>query len=61
MTEIKDADREDQKQVIKEAIKDWLNEKVMMFGWYSIKTIFFVFVAGLAYAWFVTHGWNIPK
>jgi hypothetical protein len=50
-----------EKEIVKQAIKEWLNEKVAQFGWFSIRTIFYVFVAGLGYAYLVTHGWSIPK
>ena len=50
-----------EKEIVKQAIKEWLNERVAQFGWFSIKTIFSVIVAGLAYAYLVTHGWTIPK
>jgi hypothetical protein len=50
-----------QKEVVKEAIKEWLNEKVSQFGWFSIRTLFYVFVGGLGYAYLSTHGWSLPK
>ena len=50
-----------EKEVVKEAIKEWLNEKVTQFGWFSIRTLFYVFVAGLGYAYLTTHGWSLPK
>ena len=50
-----------QKEVVKEAIKEWLNEKATQFGWFSIKTIGYVVIAGIGYAWLVTHGWSLPK
>ena len=56
-----DMANEIEKEIVKQAIKEWLNEKVAQFGWFSIRTIFYVFVAGLAYAYLVTHGWSIPK
>jgi len=56
-----DMANEIEKEIVKQAIKEWLNEKVAQFGWFSIRTIFYVFVAGLAYAYLVTHGWSLPK
>jgi len=50
-----------QKEVVKEAIKEWLNEKVSQFGWFSMRTLFYVFVGGLGYAYLSTHGWSLPK
>jgi hypothetical protein len=56
-----DMANEIEKEIVKQAIKEWLNEKVAQFGWFSIRTIFYVFVAGLGYAYLVTHGWSLPK
>jgi len=42
-----------QKEVVKEAIKEWLND--------SLRTLFYVFVGGLGYAYLSTHGWSLPK
>lgn len=56
-----DMANEIEKEIVKQAIKEWLNEKVAQFGWFSIRTIFYVFVAGLAYAYLITHGWSLPK
>jgi len=50
-----------QKEIVKEAIKEWLNEKVSQFGWFSLRTLFYVFVGGLGYAYLSTHGWSLPK
>lgn len=49
------------KEIVKEAIKEWLNEKVTQFGWFSIKTIFYLFVAAIGYLWITSHGWSLPK
>lgn len=56
-----DPAKEIQKEVVKEAIKEWLNEKATQFGWFSLKTIGYVVIAGVGYAWLVTHGWSLPK
>jgi len=49
------------KDVVKEAIKEWLNEKVTQFGWFSLRTIGYALVALIGYAWLSTHGFQIPK
>ena len=33
------------KEIVKEAIKEWLNERVTQFGWFSLKTIGYALVA----------------
>jgi hypothetical protein len=49
------------KEVVKEAIKEWLNEKVTQFGWFSLRTIGYALVALLGYLWLSTHGFQVPK
>jgi hypothetical protein len=49
------------KDIVKEAIKEWLNEKVTEFGWFSIKTILYACVAAVGYLWLTSHGWSLPK
>ena len=49
------------KDVVKEAIKEWLNEKVTQFGWFSLRTIGYALVALIGYAWLSTHGFQLPK
>ena len=49
------------KEVVKEAIKEWLNEKVTQFGWFSLRTIGYALFALIGYAWLSTHGFEIPK
>jgi len=49
------------KEVVKEAIKEWLNEKVAEFGWFSLKTIGYALVALIGYLWLSTHGFQVPK
>ena len=40
----------------KEAIKEWLNDKVTQFGWFSLKTLAYAIFAFLGYIWIVSHG-----
>ena len=49
------------KDVVKEAIKEWLNEKVTQFGCFSLRTIGYALVAFLGYLWLSTHGFQLPK
>lgn len=44
------------KDIVKEAIKEWLNEKVTQFGWFSLKTIAYAIFAFLGYIWLISHG-----
>ena len=49
------------KDVIKEALKEWLNEKLSDFGWWTLKGIGYIIFGGFMYARFATNGWNLPK
>jgi hypothetical protein len=49
------------KQIVKEAIKEWLNEKVTQFGWFSLRTMGYGLVALIGYIWLVTHGFQVTK
>ena len=49
------------KEIVKEAIKEWLNERVTQFGWFSLKTIGYALVALIGYLWLITHGFEPPK
>jgi hypothetical protein len=44
------------KDIVKEAIKEWLNDKVTQFGWFSLKTIAYAIFAFLGYIWIISHG-----
>jgi len=50
-----------QKEIVKDAIKEWLIENAAEFGWFYLRTIGYVVIAGIGYAWLVTHGWSLPK
>lgn len=53
-----DKQREEQKDVYKEAIKEWLSEQVTAFGWLSLKVIAAAIVAGALYLSLVSQGWH---
>lgn len=50
-----DLRREEDKAIIKEAFKEWLDDHVKEFGWWSIKTIG-AFCLGAFLVYIVTHG-----
>jgi len=45
--------KEELKDIQKEAFKEWMDEKVTEFGWWSIKTIGIALLGGLLY--FISH------
>lgn len=53
-----DLEEEQQKVVIKEAIKEWLQEKITEFGWWSLKTIGALAIAGVVYLALISSGWH---
>jgi hypothetical protein len=55
-----DDDREADKQVVKEALKEWLDEKFMEFGKWTISGIAALVLAAIAYMILVAHGWRAP-
>jgi hypothetical protein len=51
-----DFKNEETKEALKEAIKEWLDDRVKNFGWFTIKTIIGLAVAGILYLAFVGTG-----
>lgn len=50
--------REERKEIVKEAIKEWLNETASQFGWWSLKMIAALFAAGIVIFILWTQGWT---
>jgi hypothetical protein len=55
-TSMSDFKNEETKEALKEAIKEWLDDRVKNFGWFTIKTIIGLAVAGILYLAFVGTG-----
>lgn len=51
-------DKEAQKELIKEAFKEWLDSKVTEFGWFAIKTMALAICGGLLYVALISQGWK---
>lgn len=49
---------DDQKALIKEAIKEWLNEKIAEFGWFALKSVGAMAFAAVMYFILVQNGWH---
>lgn len=49
---------EEQKDLIKEALKEWLNEQFAAFGRWSFMGLLSVAFAALTYIWLYEHGWH---
>ncbi len=56
---IKDIDVNDLKPVIKEAIKEWMDDNLADFGWFALKAIVIVAFGALAWAYAATGGFKI--
>jgi len=52
--------REERKEIVKEAIKEWMDEQFARFGRWSLYTILAAAVAGVAYVTLFVHGWIKP-
>jgi hypothetical protein len=51
-----DLTKDEMKAAVKEAVSEWLNSQWSAFGKWSAMGIFSLALAGLAYAFFTTHG-----
>lgn len=50
--------KEEQKEIIKEALKEWLDEKFLTFGKWSFLSVAALFVAAVVYFILFAHGWK---
>lgn len=48
----------EQKEVIKQALKEWLNEQFAAFGRWSLFGILSMAFSVLVYFWLAEHGWH---
>lgn len=58
MTEKQD---EHQKQLIKEALRELLDEQARAFGYLSLRWIGSVVLVGMITTWLISHGWKVPQ
>lgn len=56
----KASEDEHQKEMIKAAFMEWLDDQVRAFGWFSIKWLTGVVIGGVLIVWLSTHGWKAP-
>ena len=54
-------DKNETKEALKEAIKEYLDEKVTSFGWLSLGVLGAAAVCALLYFILTTNGWSIVK
>lgn len=48
------------KMAVKEAIKEYLNDRAREFGWVSFKFIGGAILAGMLWLFFMSQGWKLP-
>tara|TARA_R110000796_G_scaffold82281_1_gene180627 strand:+ start:148 stop:327 length:180 start_codon:yes stop_codon:yes gene_type:complete len=48
-----------EKEAIKEALSDWLDDKFAEFGRFSLKGILAVTLVAIVYLWSASQGWTI--
>lgn len=49
---------EETKILLKQALKEWLDEKISEFGWFALKTIGALAFAALVYFMLSMNGWH---
>jgi hypothetical protein len=54
-------DRDEVKAAMKEAMREWLNEKFLEFGKWSAKGLAAAGLVALIYLILITHGWDLNK
>lgn len=50
--------QEDQKELFKEALKEWLDEKFSLFGKWAFASILAAFFSAVVYFVFIVNGWK---
>jgi len=50
--------KEETKAAVKEAIKEWLNEKYATFGRWSLHGLLAMLLAGAVYLFMISNGWH---
>lgn len=59
MTYLQDrTSRDERKDIIKEALSEWIDKKFSELGWWSFKGIIALIFAGAIYLWLTTNGWH---
>lgn len=51
-------DEEEQKKIIKEALKEWLDAQFAAFGKWTFMGLLSVLFVAVSYAWLWEHGWH---
>jgi len=52
-----DLDPNDQKEAVKEALKEWLNDQFAAFGKWTLTGLVSSAFVGFVYLWLAGHGW----
>lgn len=53
--------RDERKEILKEALNEWLDKKAADLGWMSFRMIVYVILVGVAYLWMMkSSGWIKP-
>lgn len=51
-------DKDDMKEVVREALKEWLDEKYASFGKWSFHSLLALLLAGGVYLAMIANGWH---
>lgn len=58
LSAVRTTDKEAQKEIVKEALKEWLDEQWAAFGKWTARGLAAVAFSALAYWWLTTYGWH---
>ena len=56
-----DIDKDEYKDAVKQALKEWLNEQFAAFGKWTLMGLLSAAFAGLVGLWMASHGWVTIK
>ncbi len=51
---------QEQKDIVKQAIKEWMDERLREFGWWSLKTLAIAALTVLLFAYVKVKGFSFP-
>lgn len=52
--------QDEQKEIVKQALKEWLDEKLAQFGWFTIKALMAIFITVTLGLWLYMQAHKIP-
>lgn len=56
--EMPEMTKDEQKEIVKEALREWLDQQFATFGRWSLNAILALLLAGVVWAWLWGNGWH---